>query len=133
MALFASTSPSYLILESLDLLNETLAGNYREELSVAIVRFNALRGVLKDRGYTLVGDEPMKVTIHARSYGYTGYELLEYLESRGIVAEFADPDYLVLMPSVDTTCEDLGDLTYELCQLPKKSKKTRHAPCLFTS
>lgn len=130
MALFASTSPSYLILESLDLLNARLDGKYREDLSAINVHLGALRGALSDAGYTFVGDEPMKLTVHASRYGYSGYEMLEYLEGKGIVCEFADPDYLVLMPSVDTTAQDLGNLTYALLHLPKKPPKLDTPPTI---
>ena len=130
MALFASTSPSYLILESLDILNNSLADSYAASLSELIARLDAVRDRLIDCGYALVGDEPMKLTVHASRYGYSGYEMLEYLEGKGIVCEFADPDYLVLMPSVDTTAQDLGNLTYALLHLPKKPPKLDTPPAI---
>ncbi|MBR2942739.1 MAG: aminotransferase class V-fold PLP-dependent enzyme [Clostridia bacterium] len=97
LAMFGSTSPSYLILQSLDAVNVCLADGYRESLSALCARVHALRKRLLAHGYTLRGDEAIKLTIEAKPYGYTGRELAEELFERRIVAEFADPDFVVLM------------------------------------
>lgn len=97
LALFGSTSPSYLILQSLDGANRYLAEGYTEKLKKLVVDLASLRAKLSD--YDFCGDEPMKLTIHAKAYGYTGIRLAELLRRQGIECEFADPDYLVLMPT----------------------------------
>lgn len=97
LALFGSTSPSYLILQSLDKANEYLAADYPERLKKLCVEINQLKEDLHKKGYTVVGNEPTKVTIAAKTYGYTGIELADILRQKGIECEFADPDYLVLM------------------------------------
>ena len=85
LALFGSTSPSYLILQSLDAANVFLE-NFRPHLTVPDLPF--------DRA----GDEPLKVTLAPKSRGYTGVELAEILRKNGYESEFFDPDFLVLMP-----------------------------------
>lgn len=97
MALFASTSPSYLILQSLDKTNEYIANGYREKIRETISRLDELKKVLFQNGYTLEGDEPMKLTISTKPYGYLGVELAEILRESGIECEFADPDFAVMM------------------------------------
>ncbi len=102
LALFGSTSPSYLTLQSLDALNALLASEYPARLTSVAERLQALRQTLSDGGWHLCGDEPMKLTFEAKKSGYTGTALASELRKRGIECEFADPDYLVLMPSPDS-------------------------------
>ena len=98
LALFASTSPSYLILQSLDAANACLAGDFRERLAACARRLDALKERLQNHGYALAGNEPLKLTLRPKPYGYTGDELHALLWEKGIACEFSDPDHLVLMP-----------------------------------
>ena len=97
LALFGSTSPSYLILQSLDKANVYLSDSYKEKLFAFCKKVQCLKKKLSQKGYSLVGDEPIKITVCAKSYGYLGYELADILRKNGIESEFADPDYLVFM------------------------------------
>lgn len=101
MALFASTSPSYLILQSLDAANAALDGPWREHLASAVTEWKEAKRELEDLGFRLTGQEPLKLTVMPKTYGYTGQALAELLERKGIYSEFADPDYLVLMLPVE--------------------------------
>ena len=69
MELFASTSPSYLILKSLDLTNLYISDGYSNRLAAAVEETERLKHSLLSLGYELIGDEPMKITISAKSYG----------------------------------------------------------------
>lgn len=99
MALFASTSPSYLILSSLDLCNRYLAEEFPHQLRTYLPVLADIRERLTAAGWTLTGTEPMKLTVAPKSYGYTGTALAEILQNAGIFCEYADPDHLVLMPA----------------------------------
>ena len=97
LALFGSTSPSYLILQSLDRANAYLAGDYPSVLERFVAALDDLKVRLSVKGWALVGEDPLKLTIRAGAAGYTGMELAQLLRERGIECEFADPDFLVLM------------------------------------
>lgn len=97
MALFASTSPSYLILQSLDAANAALAGSWPGQLSQAVELWDTLKRQISALGFPLAGQEPLKLTLMPKAKGCTGEELSHFLEARNIYPEFADPDYLVLM------------------------------------
>ncbi len=97
MALFASTSPSYLILRSLDMANRYLAEGYREKLQDCVHRVGKFADFLKDLEYTVNYGEPLKINIHPKSVGYTGTGLADKLLEQGIVCEFSDPDNCVMM------------------------------------
>ncbi|MBR6513212.1 MAG: aminotransferase class V-fold PLP-dependent enzyme [Clostridia bacterium] len=109
MSLFASTSPSYLILYSLDRCNSYLDSVLRQRLCDTIPCVEELKQSL----FT-VGDEPMKLTLDAKKYGYSGVELSELMTEQGIVCEFADPDYLVMMlpPDKEAVISVISALLY---------------------
>ncbi len=127
LALFGSTSPSYLILQSLDLLNP-----YLELLPSGLEAFlpsvRALRAALTAHGYTLVGQEEIKLTLLASAAGFTGDELSEILRREGIWAEFHDPDYLVLMLTPENSIEELRKLRSVLCSLEVRPALPRSLP-----
>lgn len=131
LLLFGSTSPSYLILQSLDLANAYLADGYAEKLRNFTLKCSALADSLKDCGYTLIGSEAMKLSIDAKAYGYTGFELQDILEKQNIFVEFADPDYLVLMLSCENSPQELELLRKALCAVPKRSPVLSRCPRSF--
>jgi arginine/lysine/ornithine decarboxylase len=130
LAMFGSTSPSYLILQSLDAANRVLAEGYGEALAVLSARVAACRARLEARGYVCVGDEPIKLTLCPKSYGYTGADLAQYLRGQGIECEFADPDYLVLMFTPSTTEADIARLTAALFSLPRREAIAEMPPAM---
>jgi len=97
MSIFASTSPSYLILQSLDATNRYLSEGYEGRLAAFIAEAAQTKRRLSALGYRFLGEEPLKLTIATKSYGYTGDELAQHLTEQNIVCEFSDPDFLVLM------------------------------------
>lgn len=130
MALFASTSPSYLILQSLDRANADLAGGFRERLADAISQWDALRRELTAAGWMLAGQEPLKLTVLPKSYGYTGDELAEILEKQNIYCEFADPDHLVLMLPATSDSSVRDALSQAFSAIPGRAPITDSAPIL---
>ncbi len=130
MALFASTSPSYLILQSLDRANALLASDWKQALARAVEVWNALKQELARGGYCLAGGEPLKLTILPKPYGYTGEELAALLEQSNIFCEFADPDHLVLMLPVEFEESMPARLAQALLRIPKRDPVRRNDPVL---
>ena len=128
LALFGSTSPSYLILQSLDAANAYLAENCRENLSRTVTRLDELKKQLASFGYQLVGNEPLKITLATKSFGYTGVEIATHLRENGIECEFADQDFVVLMPSTDVGADELAHLEMVATSLPQKEPITVAPP-----
>ena len=120
LGLFGSTSPSYLILQSLDAVNGYLDDGYESKLEDLVRRVAALKERLTNHGYTLRGSEPIKLTIDAKAYGYTGDSLAAELAKGQIICEFHDPDYLVMMLTPETGEEGLLRLEQALLSIPKK-------------
>lgn len=129
MALFASTSPSWLILRSLDLVNVTLAGSrFRRLLRETAGDLRYMREALRKRGWNPEGTEPLKLTLRPKEMGYTGTELAAMLEEQGAVCEFADADYTVMMPGVEIGHHRLGLLQSWLMTLPKREEIAERPP-----
>lgn len=125
LALFGSTSPSYLTLASLDLCNQFLAGDGPERIRTAAKVPAALKRALSRRGWSFVGTEPLKLTLNAAARGWTGLELAEHLRAGGVEPEYADRDYVVLMASGSTTPEDLQCLADSLGRAAPKTPRPR--------
>lgn len=119
LALFASTSPSYLILASLDRANAALCDDFKRNLSIFVERIDEFKRTLIDFGYTLIGDEPMKITLNTPPYGYTADEIANMLRNGGIEPEFSDSEYVTLMPSLSDVGA-LSRLSDLLLSIPKK-------------
>ena len=130
MSLFASTSPSYLILQSLDRMNAELAGDYPEWICRAADRVADIKRILSIEGWTLVGDEPMKLALDAAARGYTGTQLQGLLRRDGIECEFADRRYLVCMPSAETAEKDWSRLFVALRTFPRKEPMKESPPAM---
>ena len=122
MALFGSTSPSYLILASLDRMNRELAGDWPRRLRRTAERLEALKTRLAGRGWRLTGEEPMKLTLCAASGGYTGDGLHDELRRHGIEGEFSDPEFMTLMPSPRTGEEAWRRLERTLEAIPRRQE-----------
>lgn len=120
LALFASTSPSYLILQSLDRCNPLLLHDFPKRLDDTVMHVYACNLQLTRNGFVVLGNEPMKITIAAKAYGYTGTDLADMLRRRNVICEFADRDHLVLMPSPYVSADDLQFVAEALCSIPQK-------------
>lgn len=99
LAMYASTSPSYLILQSLDACNKYLADSDEKRRAFAAEYVRNARKMLADKNIVTEGNEPLKIVINAAASGYDGRALGEILRERGIEPEFCDGDYTVLMVS----------------------------------
>jgi arginine/lysine/ornithine decarboxylase len=130
MQLFASTSPSYLILQSLDAVNPYLEGAYPAKLAATAARVETLRRMLTENGWQTVGDECLKLTLAPKGRGYTGAEIAEILEKKGIFCEFADPDYVVMMFTPATEATAFDALLSALEAIPPRAPNTAAPPPL---
>ena len=128
LALFGSTSPSYLILNSLDLTNAYLLNDYSAKLGEFIVKLDTLKTALKQHGYVTYGQERLKLTFLTKPFGYTGGELAKILIENDIYPEFYDDDFLVLMPSPETSDDELNKLKSVTLSIQKRNKKLPLAP-----
>ena len=128
MSIFASTSPSYLILQSLDLANRYISDGYSDRLVSVIKKITLLKEELEASGYALCSNEPLKLTIATKSYGYYGHELAERLSTMNIECEFADPDFVVMMLNENLDETELESIKSALLGIEKRAPISETAP-----
>ncbi len=126
LALFGSTSPSYLILQSLDKCNQILAEGYPLRLLQCCGYLTRLRRELNETAAEkkcpvplALESEPLKVTLDAAALGLTGTELAERLRGFQIECEYADPRYVVLMFTPENPLQDYKRLSSAVCEVVK--------------
>lgn len=123
LALFGSTSPSYLTLASLDACSRYLSGDYPRRLTEWIERMKRVKSELRQKGWQVEESDPLKLTIRGFD-GYGGLDLAEHLRVRGMECEFADRDFLVLMLTPENDPRELDRLLYALSEIhPLPSEK----------
>lgn len=128
LSLFGSTSPSYLILQSLDACNRYLAGEARPKLAACVRAVEALKADLAAQGWAVAESEPLKVTLHASKRGWRGDALADFLRQNGVECEYADPDDLVLMVSPQNSPEDLEKVRAALAAAGQGSEAPQTPP-----
>lgn len=128
LSLFGSTSPSYLIMQSLDMANKYIADGYKEKLWDYIKKTAFLKEKLCSQGYILCGNEPLKITLSAKPYGYYGTDIANILEKENIICEFADKDFTVFMLTPETGEEGLAKLKKVLSAIPQKAEIHESSP-----
>lgn len=114
LALFGSTSPSYLILSALDCCNRYLADGYRQKLAACIERLHALREQIAQLGFRVLPSDPLRLSLCIPKQALI---LKKALTSAGIECEYADCDYLVCMATPENTERDFSRLETALSQL----------------
>jgi len=121
MELFGSTSPSYLILQSLDRCNAYLARDFSGELQRCIRRVSLLR---QNIPMPVVSQEPAKVVLDCYAMGYTGQQVAGLLRASLCEPEYADDQNVVCMFSPQNREEDYARLERAILSLPARAPIT---------
>ena len=129
MELFASSSPSYLILQSIDKCNALLSEE-AGRMSAFAERICEMKGQLASHGYSLIGEEPFKITIAAKEFGFTGDALHDLLRKQNIECEFSDPDFLTMMLAPALTEQELKRAEKALLSIPRRPRISEKPPAL---
>ena len=133
LSLFASTSPSYLTLQSLDLTNAYLANGFSEKLAAVEKKVDALKNELAALGFDSAGDESLKIVITRDSCSYSGIELASLLRKHSVEPEYADLDALVLMISTETADIEFERIKSTFASIPARNASVvcppRILPC----
>ena len=101
LSLFGSSSPSYLILASLDLANAALTAGLPERLRQAADRTGRMKEILRHGGWNVLPSDPLRITLRT-----DGCTVADRLRNGGVEPEYVDPEHVVLMASADNAPED---------------------------
>ncbi len=129
MALFASTSPSYPIMLSLDLCRAWLSGEGKDRIRKTAAKILELKGKLENLGFDLPKGptDPMRIAFRADSLGYEAGELGGFLRDRGIEPEYAGEGGVILIPTPFNKDRDFESLYKALKDLASSNKGKKEA------
>lgn len=131
LALFGSTSPSYLTLASLDRANRYIAQDYPKRLHEFVCKLNRILDKFSFCTPRFVFKrEPMKITLQTGKLGHRGVDFANALEENGIFCEFYDNDFVVLMPTLENEEGELLHLSKALEKIPRKEPLSKSSTSL---
>lgn len=113
MSMFASTSPSYLIMLSLDLCSRYIEERVRRDVAMGLRHIYEIRQKFSDR-VVFSESEPFHITIKASESGCDGNELAAELRLNNVECEYSDKDTVVLLMSPINTTFDYSRLNNQL-------------------
>ena len=108
MSIFASTSPSYLIMASLDLCNKYISENIREDIKNNLA---FIKDFKNKRNVKFADGEPFHITLKASESGYNGNQIAEYMRINGVECEYSDNDIVIFLMSPLNEIEDYKKLS----------------------
>lgn len=120
MALFGSSSSSYLVLESLDRFNGAMAQDF-DAITRACDAALELKKRLETAGVPLIKSDYLRIVIDARACGMSGYEFAAGLRSSGVECEMSDANRVVLMFSSANKIEDFERAEIAILFVRRKS------------
>lgn len=131
MAEFGSTSPSYLIMASLDLCAPFLKNEAQEGFRYVFNALDNIKETAKESGIKMpLGQcDRARLVIDAYSIGLSGNELSAHLMSYNIEAEYASKNAVVLMASPFNRRNDFSKLETAISRAGFKGR----APLLYDS
>ena len=118
LSIFASTSPSYLILNSLDTVNKYLTDDYSDKLMCCIEEVQNLRSYLRGRGWYVTDSEPLKLVLDCRSMSIDGREVMSLLRQNMIECEYGSSEHVVMMFTPENRMEDYKRIRKALEYVP---------------
>ena len=127
MALFGSTSPSYLTLASLDGCNRYLEEGYPARLARTAAHLDGVRAQMKAQGWQVERSDPLRITV-AAPQGMSGTDLASRLRRGGVECEYADPAFLVAMATPENPERDFDRLVSALGTNPAPAAEKQSLP-----
>lgn len=122
LSLFGSTSPSYPVLQSLDLCNRYLSDNYQIRLQETQEKIAVCKEEFIKDGIIVEESESLKIVINTAANGYTGDAIAEEMRKSQIECEYSDWQNVVLMITPENEDRDFERLT-----------KWKETTCLITN
>ena len=105
MSIFGSTSPSYVIMSSIDRCMDYMRGNLRRDIENNLSWINDLRKKFDSSLFTPSGD-PFHLSVNAGKYGFDGKIFAEILRECGVECEYSDSTLVILLLSPVFSSED---------------------------
>lgn len=122
MTVYGTSSPSYLLLQSLDLCNEYIEKNINNDLEICSEKVAEITDILNSKGIKNASEEPIKITADFSGFDKNGFDIPEHFRKHKIEFEYADNDFLVFMATAQNTDNDFLRLKEAVEALPDMSE-----------
>ena len=132
MSLFGSTSPSYLIMSSIDLCIGYMYGKGRAEYLECEKKVSELKTLAEKKGIRQPEGvcDPLRLTLNTASAGLCGPAQQQYFENCGIDCEFCDGENAVLLFTPFNSERDYERVRSAIVDMPVssavKTERERH-------
>ena len=120
LRIFATTSPSYLVLQSLDRCNGYLAKEFKGKLAKTVKCVLTVKEKIASFGFVVEETEPLKIVVNIKAAGYCADKFTRALKKYKIVPEMCDNDFAVFMASTENTSVDFKRLEEAFANIPLK-------------
>ncbi len=110
LLMFGSTSPSYLILQSLDMCNKLIADGYDKKTAHCAQLVGELKKELINTGVNLFKSDPLRITADAKSLGFSAKELAALVRKSKIEPEYIGESCVVMMISANNSGEEIKEI-----------------------
>lgn len=140
LEILQTTSPSYLLMASLDAVQADMAENGKERWALLEDKALTLReNIARIGGYKILGEalsppwqvDPAKLAISAASLGLSGWELSKMLWKQfGIAAELCDYYYVLFLLNEGHDKKDLDQLLHALRSIASAMPRKKPLPIL---
>lgn len=126
MSIFASTSPSYPIMASLDIAMSWLKENAQKAYLKLENDVAQIKAVAKSKGLIkeICNVDPTRLALHTTKLGFSGDEAAEYFRENGIEPEMSNHDTVVFIATPMNSDEDFSKLTSVFKAFPQKTTLT---------
>lgn len=110
MALFASTSPNYLIMLSIDVALNYIKNDLSKDLTVLCEKVASILKLAHKKGFSILSGEkdPTRISLGFAKIGYTKQTFETHLRKHHIEPEYVSHHFCVLIPSGYTTTKDFN-------------------------
>ncbi|MCI9575583.1 MAG: amino acid decarboxylase [Clostridiales bacterium] len=123
MALFGSTSPSYLVMASLDLCTRWMEQEAKDAYRNLERTVRRLRKAAMQEGMALPQGpvDPTRISLNTAAAGMSGEQAAEHFRACGVEPEYADDASLVLIPTPWNARQDFQRVCYAIHTMPKRA------------
>ncbi len=118
MTIYGTSSPSYLLLQSLDLCNEYIEKTIKNDLESCSQKVENITGLLNSKGINNISEEPIKITADFSNFCKNDFDIAEHFRKCNIEFEYADNDFVVFMATAQNRDEDFSRLKKAIEYLP---------------
>ena len=119
MTIYGTSSPSYLMLCSLDKCNQYIDNDIADDLRACESNIEVINNALSQKGLKNISDEPVKITVDFTGVEASDFDFAAHFRSNKIEFEYSDNDYVVFMVTAFNSEMDLQRLLNAINTLPK--------------